>query len=251
MSSSGVFLITTDGIEIIKEEELKDDDYYSWVGSYVDLIANTAAKAKIQPKIQLVATKAEPDTTEQIRRVGAKILEMTKKHLEAVDGDICFFLVDEMMVIRWTQESMEHFSMTLSTLSTNEQLNEKQEGGTPMEWFDITKEMKSIPKLLLSVSEVSEIQQKMREETGVSGNLKQKDVEMLKKLKSVAEQLKGEERAAVKERAQEELEPNVISTTTPEKDTWEGPAESEGENQEDEMGPKEDMTKRDAELSDM
>ena len=109
-----------------------------------------------------------------------------------------------------------------------------------MEWFDITKEMKTIPKLLLSVSEVSEIQQKMREETGVNGNLEQKDVETLKKLKSVAEQLKGEERAAVKERAQEELEPNVISTTTPEKDTWEGPVQSEAESEEEEMGPKED-----------
>ena len=63
MSSSGVFLITTDGNQIIqrKEEELTEDkSYYSWVGSYVDLIANTAAKAKIQPKIQLVATKAGP-----------------------------------------------------------------------------------------------------------------------------------------------------------------------------------------------
>merc|ERR1712126_479418 len=101
MSSSGVFLITTDGNELIqkKEAELREDkSYYSWVGSYVDLIANTAAKAKIQPKIQLVVTKAERKTIEQIRRAGAKILEMTKKHLEAVDGDITFFLVDEIHI---------------------------------------------------------------------------------------------------------------------------------------------------------
>ena len=105
-----------------KEEEITEDkSYYSWVGSYVDLIANTAAKAKIQPKIQLVATKAEPETTEEIRRAGAEILEMTKKHLEAVDGDITFFLVDEMHITsskHVTRDLMEHLSLTLSTLST-------------------------------------------------------------------------------------------------------------------------------------
>ena len=64
-----------DGNQIIemKEEELTEDkSYYAWVGSYVDLIANTAAKAKIQPKIQLVATKAEPGTREKIRRGNKK-----------------------------------------------------------------------------------------------------------------------------------------------------------------------------------
>ena len=63
MSSSGVFLILTDSTELIKrdEKELKEDDYYSWIGSYVDLIANTAAKAKVQPKIQLVASKVQPE----------------------------------------------------------------------------------------------------------------------------------------------------------------------------------------------
>ena len=58
MSSSGVFLITMDGKEVIQrtEEELTEDkSYYSWVGSYVDLIANTAAMTKIKPKILQVA----------------------------------------------------------------------------------------------------------------------------------------------------------------------------------------------------
>ena len=197
MSSSGVFLITTDGSQIIerKEGELTEDkSYYSWVGSYVDLIANTAAKAKIQPKIQLVATKAEPETTEQIRRAGAKILEITKKHLEAVDGDISFFLVDEVYITsskNVTRELMERLSLTLSTLSTDEQLNEKEEERTPTEWFTTTKEMKK--KTVMRVSEVPEIQKKMREKTGGGGNVEPKDVDSLKKFQSIAQQLAGEE----------------------------------------------------------
>ena len=230
MSSSGVFLITTDGIEIIKEEEVKDNDYYSWVGSYVDLIANTAAKENIQPKIQLVATKAEPQTTEQIRRAGAKILEMTKKQLKAIDEGISFFLVDEMMITSSkfvTQELMEHLSLTLSTLSTNEQLNEKQEERTPTEWFSVTTEMQQ--QVVVSVSEVAEIQKKVREKTGGGGNVDPKDVETLKKLKSVAQQLRGVEQVE-------------ITTPNPEKDNLQGPIQSEVGNQEEEMGHKEVIT---------
>ena len=68
MSCSGVFLILADSTELIKREELKEDDYYSWIGSYVDLIANTAAKAKVQPKIQLVASKVRQKNKAQITK---------------------------------------------------------------------------------------------------------------------------------------------------------------------------------------
>ena len=241
MSSSGVFLITTDGNELIQreEEELTEDKrYYSWVGSYVDLIANTAAKAKIQPKIQLVATKAEPETTEQIRRAGAKLLEMTKKHLEAVDGDISFFLVDEVHVTsskKVTRELMEHLSLTLSTLSTNEQLNEKEEERTPTEWFATSKEMKK--KTVMNMSQVAEIQKKMREKAGGDGNVDPKDVDSLKKFHSVVQQLTGEKRGeamkepVVRSEPQEDEEPNYvqISTPSPEEDTFPFEVESQAE----------------------
>ena len=132
----------------------------------------------------------EPETTEQIRRAGARILEMTKKHLRAVDGDISFFLVDEVHVTsskKVTRELMEHLSLTLSTLSTNEQLNEKEEERTPTEWFTTSKEMKK--KTVMRVSEVAEIQKKMREKaemTGGGGNIEPKYVDSQRKMREKA-----------------------------------------------------------------
>ena len=111
MSSSGVFLILTDSTELINRDELKEDDYYSWIGSYVDLIANTASKAKVQPKIQLVPSKVQPENRPQITKACETILEITKEHLEAADADIPFFLVDEVMEI-----SSKHVTQELPLL---------------------------------------------------------------------------------------------------------------------------------------
>ena len=138
---------------------------------------------------------------------------MTKKHLKAVDGDISFFLVDEVHVTsskKVTRELMEHLSLTLSTLSTNEQLNEKEEERTPTEWFTTTKEMKR--KTVMTVSEVAEIQKKMREKTGGGGSVEPKDVDSLKKFQSVAQQLTGDERgeATASSQAQGNQDPNSV-----------------------------------------
>ena len=99
MSSSGVFLILTDSKKLLEcnDKELEDTAYYSWIGSYMDLISNTAARAKLQPKIQLVVTKAEPEMENQIREACAKILEIAKKHLESVDADTTLFFLDEVL----------------------------------------------------------------------------------------------------------------------------------------------------------
>ena len=96
MSSSGVFLIGADSGQLI-EGPLTEEKYYSFVGAYIDLIANTAARAEIQPKIQLIATKGQPDNLE-IKEACDTILQKTKKHLEALDENIFLFLVDEVLV---------------------------------------------------------------------------------------------------------------------------------------------------------
>ena len=67
-----------------------------------------------------------------------------------------------------TRELMQRLSLTLSVLSTDEQLNEKREGRTPTEWFAVTAEMKG--KVAVSVSEVAEIQKKMQEVASGTGN---------------------------------------------------------------------------------
>ena len=62
-----------------------------------DLISNTAARANLQPKIQLAATKAKPGMERQIREACEKVLEISKNYLEAVDADTLFF-VDDVLV---------------------------------------------------------------------------------------------------------------------------------------------------------
>ena len=154
MSSSGVFLIGADSGQLI-EGPVTEEKYYSSVGAYIDLIANTAAKAKIKPKIQLIATKGQPDNLE-IKEACGTILQKTKKHLEALDENISLFLVDEVLVTsseHVTRELMQRLSLTLSVLSTDEQLNEKREGRTPTEWFAVTAEIKG--RVAVSVSEVA------------------------------------------------------------------------------------------------
>ena len=144
MSSSGVFLIGADSGQLI-EGPVTEEKYYSSVGAYIDLIANTAAKAKIQPKIQLIATKGQPGLMAKIKEACDTILQKTKKHLEALDENISLFLVDEVLVTsseHVTRELMQRLSLNLSVLSTDEQLNEKREGRTPMEWFAVTQAIK-------------------------------------------------------------------------------------------------------------
>ena len=97
MSSSGVFLIGADSSQLI-EGPITEEKYYSSVGAYIDLIANTAARAKIQPKIQLIATKGQPGVKKDVKEACDTILQKAKKHLEAFDEKINLFLVDEVLV---------------------------------------------------------------------------------------------------------------------------------------------------------
>ena len=120
MSSSGVFLIGADSGQLI-EGPVTEEKYYSSVGAYIDLIVNTAARAKIQPKIQLIATKGRPGVMAKIKEACRTILQKTKKHLEALDENISLFLVDEVLVTsseHVTRELMQRLSLTLSVLST-------------------------------------------------------------------------------------------------------------------------------------
>ena len=190
MSSSGVFLIGADSGQLI-EGPVTEEKYYSSVGAYIDLIANTAAKAKIQPKIQLIATKGQPGVKKDVKEACDTILQKAKKHLEAFDEKINLFLVDEVLVTsseHVTRELMQRLSLTLSVLSTDEQLNEKREGRTPTEWFSVTQAIKD--KVVVNVSQVAEIQREMQERMLKSEALDTKEVDTFRKLQTFVEEMK-------------------------------------------------------------
>ena len=55
MASTGLFLVCFDSTSL--DLEAVGNQYYSSVGTYLDLVDQTAARAGIKPKIMLVATK--------------------------------------------------------------------------------------------------------------------------------------------------------------------------------------------------
>ena len=55
MASTGLFLVCFDSSSL--NFEIVGDQYYSAVGTYLDLVNQTADRAGIKPKIMLVATK--------------------------------------------------------------------------------------------------------------------------------------------------------------------------------------------------
>ena len=189
MSSSGVFLIGADSGQLI-EGPVTEEKYYSSVGAYIDLIANTAAKAKIKPKIQLIATKGQPDNLE-IKEACNTILKKTKKHLEALGENISLFLMDEVLVTsseHVTRELMQRLSLTLSVLSTDEQLNEKREGRTPTEWFSVTQAIKD--KVVVNVSQVVEIQREMQQRMLKSEAMDAEEVDTFRRFQAFVEKMK-------------------------------------------------------------
>ena len=190
MSSSGVFLIGADSGQLI-EGPITEEKYYSFVGAYIDLIANTAARAEIQPKIQLIATKGRPGVKTKIKEACDTILQKTKKHLEALDENTSLFLVDEVLVTsseHVTRELMQRLSLTLSVLSTDEQLNEKREGRTPTEWFTVTQAIKD--KVVVNVSAVAEIQREMQERMLRYDNMDAKEVDTFRRFQAFVEKVK-------------------------------------------------------------
>ena len=190
MSSSGVFLILTDSKKLLEctGKELEDTAYYSWIGSYMDLISNTAARAKLQPKIQLVVTKAEPRMDNQIREACAKILEITKKNLESVDTDTTLFFFEEALVTSAEYVTgMEMLKVTLSTLCPDEDLNETQGGSTPMDWYSTIDQVKDL--VVVDVSAVSRIQEEVQRKSEGASDASKEDLEELTKLRTVAEEI--------------------------------------------------------------
>ena len=217
MSSSGVFLITTDSKKLLEcnDKEVEDTAYYSWVGSYVDLISNTAARAKLQPKIQLVVTKAEPGMENQIREACAKILKITKNHLESVDADTTFYFIDEVLVTSAEHVTgMEMLKVTLSILCSDEDLNETQGGSTPMDWYSTIDQVKDL--VVVDVSDVSRIQDEVQRKTEGASDVSTQVIESLTKLRAVAEEIgkKSGNQGVVQEESGKPQEENSGSQET-------------------------------------
>merc|ERR1719295_953193 len=77
--------------------------------------------------------------------------------------------------------------VTLSTLCSNEDLNETQAGSTPMDWYSTIDQVKDL--VVVDVSEVSRIQEEVQRKTEGASDVSMKDIEELTKLKAVTEEV--------------------------------------------------------------
>ena len=91
MASTGLFLVCFDSSSL--QFKLVGKEYYSRVGTYLDLVNQTAAMAGIKPKIMLVATKVED--LDGCQESLDKILSLAKGQLASISSKS--FLVDKIL----------------------------------------------------------------------------------------------------------------------------------------------------------
>ena len=203
ISTSGVFLICFDSHllekakegakekEGVKAKDQVDDFYYGSVGTYIDLISNTTEKARLRPKIALVATKTELSSTGKDYN---EILDRTKRHLSSVAKGNKVFLVNEVLKTssaKVSREDLTDFHLRLATLCSDKELKEEYEEVRPASWQTLLTYLQEHSSL--SFDEVVEKWQSMKKsevlpnEDKLSINISQEDLELLTKFKTMLE----------------------------------------------------------------
>ena len=176
VASTGLFLVCFDSSKLQPE-------YYSCVGTYLDLIDQTAAVAGIMPKIMLVATKVE--NLDQFQESALdKILSYAKEHLESIESNS--FLVDG--VLRTSsqiasKEIFEEMYGKVYTLCTAYELSSKPKEAIPTVWFRLMAALKEMSET--TVDEVIKMLEQIEAEQTGPSNIPSEDLESLKKLRKV------------------------------------------------------------------
>ena len=159
VASSGVFLVCTDSSSLADKRQV-ENEYYSRVGTYLDLITQATAMAGIKPKIVLVATKAD-DSAEVKEECYENLLDLVKGHMASRETDC--FLVNQVLRTsskNVTKLSIEEFYGQISSLCSDVFLT--PESCAPLSWYQLLEEMQKYPWVTLDqVKEmVKEIERK-------------------------------------------------------------------------------------------
>ena len=177
-ASSGTFLVCTDSRSLVEEQKI-EEDYYSCVGTYLELITQATATSGIQPKIVLVATKC--DEVELNEKHCKKLLDFAKSHLGSVEADC--FLVDQVLMFsskEVTQESLCRLYGQVSALC-----NLSKHRLAPLSWFQLLDEMKSHEKPSVSLKDVQIMLKGIKEEHVDACNISEEETICVDKLKNV------------------------------------------------------------------
>ena len=185
MASSGLFLVCFDSSSL-KPQEVSGDEYYARVGTYLDLVTQTAALADIKPKIMLVATKLE--SLDRCQGSLDKILDLAKAHLASTSSES--FLVADILKTPAKiacKEAFQEMYGKIYTLCTAEELRSRPKEAIPTFWYRLLTALKELPHI--SVDEVIlKLQQIKAKETGPP-TIPKDQLESLEKLREVMKYL--------------------------------------------------------------
>ena len=194
ISTSGVFLICFDShlLGLANEKNRVQDFYYGSVGTYIDLICHTTARARLRPKIALVATKVEllPNKDELVE----SILDLTKEHLSSISSDNQVFLVNKVLKTssaKVTREDLTDFQLKLATLCSSEVLKGESDEARPESWQMLLTFLHEHSTCTLD--EVIQKWKELKDSFDIPGeqkspiNISETDLDMLTKFKALLE----------------------------------------------------------------
>ena len=156
------------------------------MGTYLDLVTQTAALADIKPKIMLVATKLE--SLDRCQGSLDKILDLAKAHLASTSSES--FLVADILKTPAKiacKEAFQEMYGKIYTLCTAEELRSRPKEAIPTFWYRLLTALKELPHI--SVDEVIlKLQQIKAKETGPP-TIPKDQLESLEKLREVMKYL--------------------------------------------------------------
>ena len=180
VASTGLFLVCFDSSSL--KPDLVWKEFYSRVGTYLDLVDQTAAVAGIKPKIMLVATKVE--NPEEHQESIDKVLSLAKDQLTSRNS--ASFLVDGVLKTSSkdaNKKAFEDMYGMVFCLCTSEELRSKPQEAIPTFWFRLLAALKE--KSHTTVDKVIEMLEKIEAEQSGPSNIPREVLESLKKLREV------------------------------------------------------------------
>ena len=159
MASTGLFLVCFDSSSL--PSKVTGKEYYSRVGTYLDLVNQTAAMSGIKPKIMLVATKVEdPGGCQESLD---KILSLAKAQLTSISSEI--FLVDKILKTSSKivcKENFEDMYFRIFALCTADELRSRPKEAIPTSWYLMLAALKNLSQT--TVDQVIQMLQQIKSE---------------------------------------------------------------------------------------
>ena len=174
--------INTKKLESTKVEDL----YFACVGSYIEIILQSAYNAGIHPKIVLMATQGED--AGKYTAAYKKLLSMATKHLASQPMPV--YLLDEVIITsskEATKESLEDAYAKITALVTDEAVRKDKGAAIPRSWWKLLEAIRESP--MVTIEQVKKKWSEIKEQPDGHDSLSSDDMNSLQALKRVLEHM--------------------------------------------------------------